>query len=407
MLDRLHKYHLRRKISHDLTQRHNSDDVTLVEQMTSHLKVSHLRSLVLSMKTKGGICACVNSKTLFVTLQKGKGRMRLDINFQRFHMCRLLRWTEMSGSEKLVKIPDCRSTNCVNPYHFSRWIDSDINMKKKSSKRKVGSQISPPSTIDATTKESIQPIDLHSKYQHQNNHYTEQRKNNKTEVQKSCANQYSAIGSGGIKSLWKKFCLKNDSNDELSNDSRTLESSESDMRLINPAWCKLVYWEGRKRVGRQFPVVDNHVNIFTSLPRGQGFCLSDITSAGDLWEDERPPRSSYSVRKKIGHGVTVALCGHDDVVMYNRSQVNVFVQTPLDGTVGSKVCKLRPGTCMRVFRLNDCFSWYDDCDVTNDCSVRVSFVKGWGCPQYKRATILSCPCWLEILFVPDRSEDIS
>jgi len=407
MLDRLHKYHLRRKISHDLTQRHNSDDVTLVGQMTSHLKVNHLRSLVLSMKTKGGICACVNSKTLFVTLQKGKGRRRLDINFQRFHMCRLLRWTEMSGREKLVRIPDCRSTNCVNPYHFSRWIESEIDKKNTSVKREEDYEISPPAAIDANPRKFIQTADQNSKFQHQNNPDKTQHETKKEEVQKVPATQYSTIGSGGIKSLWKKFCLKNDSNDEFSNYSRTLESSESDMRLVNPAWCKLVYWEGRKRVGRQFPVVDNYVNIFTSLPRGQGFCLSDITSAGDLWEDERPPRSSHSVRKKIGHGVTVALCGHDDVVMYNRSQVNVFVQTPLDSSIGGKVCKLRPGTCMRVFRLNDCFSWYDDCDVTNDCSVRVSFVKGWGCPQYKRATILSCPCWLEILFVPDRSEDVS
>jgi len=63
-------------------------------------------------------------------------------------------------------------------------------------------------------------------------------------------------------------------------------------------WCKLAYWELATRVGRLFSVELPAVNVFTSLPHGDGLCLATLTQ-----HTFPPPSESVRrTRAKIGLG---------------------------------------------------------------------------------------------------------
>lgn len=63
-------------------------------------------------------------------------------------------------------------------------------------------------------------------------------------------------------------------------------------------WCKLAYWELATRVGRLFSVELPEVNVFTSLPHGDGLCLATLTE-----HTFPPPNDSVRrTRAKIGLG---------------------------------------------------------------------------------------------------------
>lgn len=63
-------------------------------------------------------------------------------------------------------------------------------------------------------------------------------------------------------------------------------------------WCRLAYWELATRVGRQFSVEPESVNVFTCLPHGDGLCLATLaqTAPGP------PPDAVRRTRLKIGLG---------------------------------------------------------------------------------------------------------
>ena len=63
-------------------------------------------------------------------------------------------------------------------------------------------------------------------------------------------------------------------------------------------WCKLAYWELTTRVGRLFSVELPAVNVFTSLPHGDGLCLATLAQ-----HTYSPPHESVRrTRAKIGLG---------------------------------------------------------------------------------------------------------
>jgi len=112
----------------------------------------------------------------------------------------------------------------------------------------------------------------------------------------------------------------------------------------------------------------------------------------------------------VGRGVTLSLDRSSNTAwLYNRSQFPVFVLSPTTQVV----FKLRPAQSACVYEWPTWGQWLHDNEDRKtdfegtsrqpDC-ILVSFVKGWR-GRYKRRSILSCPCWLQVLLAhsPDGS----
>jgi len=122
-------------------------------------------------------------------------------------------------------------------------------------------------------------------------------------------------------------------------------------------------------------------------------------------------QSTERTLDKVGRGVTLSLERSSNTVwLYNRSEFPVFALSPTTQVV----LKLRPAQSACVYQWPRWGRWLIDNEEDRkrdfegpspqlDC-ILVSFVKGWS-GLYKRQSILSCPCWLQVLLArsPDGS----
>lgn len=105
------------------------------------------------------------------------------------------------------------------------------------------------------------------------------------------------------------------------------------------------------------------------------------------------------VRRRIGKGVKFTYVD-GEVYVECLCSSSIFVSSPM---LQDCVSKVTNGSSIRVFSnaqfsklLSDAVSkgFEEVYKLTNYCTFRVSFVKGWG-RNYKRQTILNTPCWVE------------
>lgn len=164
-------------------------------------------------------------------------------------------------------------------------------------------------------------------------------------------------------------------------------------------WCVIAYWEHKRRIGRLYTVKQPSVNVFQTLPHGDGVSLSSLSQA-DAPETDNVKRT----REKIGLGVLLSK-RHNEVWIYNRSDYPIFVNSPtLDNPCAKtfSVHKLPSGHSMKVFDYTEAEILQRNRDRPledgpyDPSAIRISFAKGWG-GSYSRQFITSCPCWLEIL----------
>ncbi|XP_067013036.1 mothers against decapentaplegic homolog 6 [Anabrus simplex] len=255
--------------------------------------------------------------------------------------CQIWRWPDLQQPEELKRLPVCRSAKdpvyiCCNPYHWSRLCKPE----------------SPPPPYCRFARERLKPED-------------------RAPSEASCpAHHPGSLTTNG-------------------------EGERSGRE-----WCKLAYWELATRVGRLFAVELPSVNVFTSLPHGDGLCLATLAQ-------HHPPPGHDSVRRtraKIGLGVTLSQEG-DGVWAYNRSDGPIFVNSPTLDDPESRtllVYRVPPGHCLNIFERGkaQCRQLAHTGPVDPN-SVRISFAKGWG-PKYSRQEVTACPCWLEVLLAPCR-----
>eukprot|EP00116_Pleurobrachia_bachei_P010294 sb/3470556/ len=114
-----------------------------------------------------------------------------------------------------------------------------------------------------------------------------------------------------------------------------------------------------------------------------------------------------ATRKHINRGVKLTKV-NNEVHAECLSDSAIFIQSRNcnreRGFHPSTVCKLPPGYKLRIFNYSDfCRLLQENVhkgfeavyDLTKHCSIRISFVKGWGA-EYHRQDITSTPCWVEI-----------
>jgi len=173
------------------------------------------------------------------------------------------------------------------------------------------------------------------------------------------------------------------------------------------SWCTLSYYEMNQRCGKAFegkvPIIK--IDGFTTGPIEEGddnrFALGSIPNQNRLPEVEQ-------VRRTIGTGVELVYeCGKVSIKNMSRGQ-SVFIQSAQMNDMfrmdHKTVCKIPAGHEVDIFdnqkfaaRLGKLveFGFEAVYRLYEMCTIRLSFVKGWG-SEYRRAHVTSTPCWTEI-----------
>ncbi|EDS42854.1 conserved hypothetical protein [Culex quinquefasciatus] len=170
-----------------------------------------------------------------------------------------------------------------------------------------------------------------------------------------------------------------------------------------PYWADIAYYEMSTRVGEVFHCKSNSIVVdgFTNPSnKSDRFCLGQLSNV-------RRDSNIESTRCHIGQGVQLYYV-HGEVYAECLSDAAIFVQSRncnhQHGFHSSTVCKILPGCSLKIFNNQQFYQLlsqsvhqgYDAVfELTKMCTIRMSFVKGWGA-EYHRQDVTSTPCWIEI-----------
>ncbi|XP_015782001.1 protein mothers against dpp-like [Tetranychus urticae] len=168
------------------------------------------------------------------------------------------------------------------------------------------------------------------------------------------------------------------------------------------SWCKICYYELNTRVGEVFLATDSYVTIdgFTNPSSPNRFCLGSLSNVNRNSTIEQ-------TRKHIGKGVKLVY-EQGKVFAICQSDAPIFIQSRncnfANGFLPTTVIKIPPSCSLKIFD-NSVFAHLLNRDVqygyekvyelTKMCTIRMSFVKGWGA-EYHRTDVTSTPSWIEI-----------
>ena len=171
-----------------------------------------------------------------------------------------------------------------------------------------------------------------------------------------------------------------------------------------PYWCSLSYYEMKQRVGEMFHVGCNVRSViidgYTDPSSGDRFCLGILSNINRTSEIEM-------TRHYIGKGLMLTY-ENGEVYAECLSENPIFVQSPIcnmsyDWHIAT-VVKIPPKNRLKIFDEKDFVKIANDnvhqgyeaiYALTRLCTIRISFVKGWGA-EYRRQTVLNTPCWIEV-----------
>ncbi|KFP01776.1 Mothers against decapentaplegic 2, partial [Calypte anna] len=383
-----------------------------------------VKSLVKKLKKTGQLdelekaITTQNCNTKCVTIPRSlDGRLQVSHRKGLPHViyCRLWRWPDLHSHHELKAIENCeyafnlkKDEVCVNPYHYQR----------------VETPVLPPVLVPRHTEilTELPPLDDYTHSIPENTNFPAgiEPQSNYIPGISSTPSAYNAftillkVADAPIKTPPPGYI----SEDGETSDQQLNQSMDTGNNLFfivfktwdlqpvtysEPAfWCSIAYYELNQRVGETFHASQPSLTVdgFTDPSNSERFCLGLLSNVNRNATVEM-------TRRHIGRGVRLYYIG-GEVFAECLSDSAIFVQSPncnqRYGWHPATVCKIPPGCNLKIFNNQEFAALLAQSvnqgfeavyQLTRMCTIRMSFVKGWGA-EYRRQTVTSTPCWIEL-----------
>ncbi|XP_055081650.1 mothers against decapentaplegic homolog 2 isoform X2 [Periophthalmus magnuspinnatus] len=366
-----------------------------------------VKSLVKKLKKTGQLdelekaISTQNSNTKCVTIPRSlDGRLQVSHRKGLPHViyCRLWRWPDLHSHHELRAIDTCqyafnlkKDEVCVNPYHYQR----------------VETPVLPPVLVPRHTEilTELPPLDDFANSIPENTNFPAGIDPPNNYIPETPPPGYISE-DGETSDQQMNQSMESGSPSELSPSTLSPVSHGLDLQPVTysePAfWCSIAYYELNQRVGETFHASQPSLTVdgFTDPSNSERFCLGLLSNVNRNATVEM-------TRRHIGRGVRLYYIG-GEVFAECLSDSAIFVQSPncnqRYGWHPATVCKIPSGCNLKIFNNQEFAALLAQSvnqgfeavyQLTRMCTIRMSFVKGWGA-EYRRQTVTSTPCWIEL-----------
>uniref|UniRef100_A0A2P2I3F9 Mothers against decapentaplegic homolog n=2 Tax=Hirondellea gigas TaxID=1518452 RepID=A0A2P2I3F9_9CRUS len=367
--------------------------------------------------------------------------------------CRVWRWPDLQSHHELKPLEICQYSFsakqkevCINPYHYKR-VESPVLPPVLVPRH---SEYAPGHSLLSFNNHQVNDVSMPANMSFTPNGFVNNSSTTPSPAQQGSSSASSVASSGGLgrmsaspsgggvspaSSCFSPCSPFNSSiagdaitsecpsvGDEMKQDSAMEVMPSPSSTAITPSgstpttssfmpveyqeaehWSRITYYELNNRVGEVFHATTSSVIVdgFTNPSHNsERFCLGLLSNVNRNSTIE-------NTRRHIGKGVHLYYVG-GEVYAECLSDSAIFVQSRNcnhhHGFHNSTVCKIPPNCSLKIFNNQEFAQLLSQSvhqgyravfDLTKMCTIRMSFVKGWGA-EYHRQDVTSTPCWIEI-----------